>query len=331
MDFTEADAFEALGVEPEAPQDGAETGQDGPAQAGEASQPNLGQAGLETPENGPGEAPPPTDGQTDGDGQTGSGGQKPTDAVPEGQGAEPARRLDVEQAVARALQAERERQSEQMRSFFQRAGLKNTITGEDISSMEDFTAWERAYQAQRLERELAEGRLSPEGLERAIANSPAVKRAEELARQAERQEQEQRRAEFEGKVRDEMAEIQRMDPSVHSLEDIMKGPGGQAFYGYVQRGLSYLDAFRLSHFDQLRRQVNETAQKAAQQAAQAARQQARELEHSKDHLTGAGVVQGQGAAAVPPAEMALFRDLLPGASEAEIQNYYNNYERSLGK
>jgi len=311
--FSEAEAFNALGVEPEpapeAPQAGAETGQNEAAPAGEVSQPPEGQAGRETTVN-------------DQDGQS-QEGQAPEGAAPQEEPAAlAAQKQAVEQAVAQALQAERERQKEQFKTFFQRAGLKNTITGEEIASLEDFETWERAYQAQRLQQELAEGRLSPEGLEQAIANSPAVRRAEELARQAEQQEREQRRAEFQGKVREELAEIRQMDPSVTSVEDILKGPNGQRFYGYVKNGLSYVDAFRLTNFDRL------TAQKAVEQAA---RQQARELERSKDHLTGVGTVQGQGAVPVPPAEMALFREMMPGATEAEIQNYYNQYERSIAK
>jgi len=318
--FSEAEAFDALGVEPETPpetpQGGAEAGQEDEAQAGEISQAPEGQAGQEAPavgqETGDGQTAPQAEGQAEQDAQN-------------------ARNQAVERAVAKAIRAERDRQQEQMKTFFQKAGLKNTITGEDISSMEDFETWERAYQAQRLQQELAEGRLSPEGLEQAIANSPAVRRAGELVRREEEQAREQQRAEFEVKVREELAEIRQIDPSVNSVEDILQRPGGEQFYGYVKRGLSYLDAFRLTHMDLLKQQAGETAQKAAQQAAQAARTQAQELARSKDHLTGAGTVQGQGAAPVPPAEMALFRDLMPDASESEIQNYYNKYERSLGK
>jgi len=313
MDFTEAEAFDVLGVEPEAPaeapQGGAETGQEGSSQAGEVPQAPEAQEVQE----------PPADGQESGNGQ-----DAPQSPNPEEQAAQ-LHKQQVEQAVAQAIQAERERQAEQLKSFFKRADLKNSITGKDITSMEDFEAWERAYQAQRLQQELAEGRLSPEGLDQAIANSPAVRRAEELARQAERQEQEQQRARFQVFMQEQMAEIHKMDHSVNSLEDIVHGPDGARFCDYVKnRGLSFVDAFRLTNFDRLQRMADATVQ-------QAARNQARELERSKDHLTGAGTVQGKGAAPVPSAEMALFHALLPDASESEIQNYYNKHERSLEK
>lgn len=327
MDFTEAEVYDSLGVEPDPapdpPQDEAETGQEKAAQPGEASQP-PGETPADVKEGQEPDGPPP---EQDGQQETQTPEPPPSQDSPPQEN----RAQDVERAVAQAVQAEQERQREWLKDFFKRAGLKNTVTGEDISTVEDFEAWERTYQADRLQKELAEGKLTPESLERVIADSPAVKRAEELARKAEQQEQEQRRAEFEAKVQGELAEIRQMDPDVKSLEDIVKGPGGEKFCGYVKNGLSYLDAFRLTNFERLQQRASDTAQKAAQQAAQAAREQARELARSKDHLTGAGVVQGKGRAAVPPAEMALFREMNPGASDSEIQSYYDKYERGSGK
>lgn len=44
---------------------------------------------------------------------------------------------------------------------------------------------------------------------------------------------------------------------------------------------------------------------------------------SKDHLTTTGSQRGAGAAPVPADEMAMFRLLNPGATDREIQAYYN--------
>lgn len=216
-----------------------------------------------------------------------------------------------------------------MRDFFRKAQLTNTITGEAIGSMEEFEAWDRDFQDQRLRQELSEGRLTPESLERAIAQNPAVKQAEELSRQAREQRQAEEQAAFQVRLQEEIAEIGKLDPSVHSLEDVVHGPNGQKFCQYVRNnGLPFLDAFRLANMDALQKRY---AEQAAGHAAQAARTQERELARSKDHLTGAGAVQGTGSAAVPPEARALFREFLPEASESEIQSYYDKYERSVGK
>ena len=50
---------------------------------------------------------------------------------------------------------------------------------------------------------------------------------------------------------------------------------------------------------------------------------------SKGHLTSTKQ-QGDGALSVPGDEMALFREFLPGASDAEIQKYYNADRKKFG-
>jgi len=52
---------------------------------------------------------------------------------------------------------------------------------------------------------------------------------------------EREQAELRVIMQEQLAEIHKIDSSVNSLEDIMKGPGGQQFYDYVQnRGLSFV-------------------------------------------------------------------------------------------
>lgn len=137
-----------------------------------------------------------------------------------------------------------------------------------------------------------------------------------LARQQQDQMRRQSQEQFRSRLDDELREIQRLDPSVHSLEDIVRGPSGQRFYGYVKGGLNYLDAFYLANRERL-----------AQQMALAGRRQAQELERSKAHLTAAGGVQGPWSAGVPGDQLDLFRELNPGVSQAEIQSYYNRYSQ----
>lgn len=348
MDFTENEVYEALGVKPETPPPGADGGSGDPPKGPAARERPASSAG----EDGNGQAPAGLmAGRTAEAG--GAGGpeepagepeeqsrqRKPENAEaggaenPEGPAGEPGeqspeerrknaaarRRAEqqaaVDEAVERAVRQERDRAKEEMAAFFKRARLKNTITGEDIHSMEEFDDWEKAFSDARLQRELKEGKLTPEGLERAISENPAVRRAQELVR---RQEEEARAAEAaaaKARVDAELLEIRKLDPSVQSVEDLLHMDTAKEFYALVQRGNTFLDAFRLANYERL------TAR-----AAEAARQQAQNLSRSKEHLKATALQRGGGAISVPPDELELFREMNPGASEAEIQAYYNKYK-----
>lgn len=218
----------------------------------------------------------------------------------------------------KALEELEARQKRQLADFFQTAQLKNTISNAPITSMEEFEAWRRDYQAQQLQKNLQEGKLTREDLDAMIAGNPAVKAAQEAARQqqeAERTAREaQERTAFQAQVDREIAEIGKLDPSVKSVEDLLRKPNAQQFQEYVRRGNTFLDAYYLANREELAARREETARKAAQAAALEAR--------SRDHLRSTGSV-GSGAAAVPRDVMELYREMLPNASEADIIAHYN--------
>ena len=219
----------------------------------------------------------------------------------------------VDKAVADALEAERSKYQTELSEFFTGAQLRNTLTDEPIKSMDEFRAWKRDYDTAQMQRDLQAGKLTPESLERAIAESPAVKRAEEAARKAEEEQRLRDMEAFKLRADAEVAEIGKLDPSVKSIEDILALPTGQVFRELVQRGNSFIDAFRLANFERLT-----TA------AAAAAKQAALTNARSKDHLTTKSP-RGAGSVPVPKEEMALFKALMPNMTEAEIREYYNKH------
>lgn len=324
MEFTERDAFEALGL----PADGGQGEKE--REAADPAPETTAEGDQEPREreaaNPAGQDEPAGQDLSDAEG----GGEDGGDAAPEGekapmtkqqrQEAAAARRRQeqqaaVDEAVAKALQAERAKNQEELTAFFRAAKLKNTITGDPITSMDEFNAWREAFEAGQLQQNLKAGKLSMEDLERAIERSPSVQRARELAEREDAAKRETAQAEFQAKVAAEMAEIQKMDPTIQTVADLLKMPTAKEFYAYVsQHKLSFLDAFRLANRERL---ANQTAEAARQQALSAAR--------SKDHLSPARQ-QGAGAAPVPEEELRLFRLLNPGASEQDIQTYYNKYK-----
>ena len=223
------------------------------------------------------------------------------------------RREETQAAINQALNQERERNDQAMKEFFAGAGLKNTLTGAPITSMEEYRNWKKEFDQAKLQQELQSGKLTPEGLAQAIAQNPTIKQAEILVNKARMQAETAEREAMQAKIDAEIGQIHQMDPSVNSVEDLLAMPNADHFRQLVKRGNSFLDAYKLANYDQL-----------TQRAAAAARQQAQNLARSKNHLT-AGSQQGAGAATVPTRDLEMFRMFNPQASDSAIQEYYNKY------
>ena len=224
----------------------------------------------------------------------------------------------IDTAVANARREEQERSAAALTALFTQAGMKNTFTGELITTMEQFTAWQKQFRDAQLQQELSEGKLTVDRLNELVADNPIVKQAQQVLQQSgpaqTPQQDAAQQAADNARIQQEIAEIGRLDPSVKNLGDILNGPKGKEFYEYVNKGYSFLDSYRLSNFERL------TTAKA-----QAARQQAVMNDRGKDHMRGTNGIRGTGALSVPNADMAMFRAFNPNATEAEIQAYYNKY------
>lgn len=332
-DFTEQLVFDALGLgeqeqEAAAPAPGGDT-------APETNKTD--QTPQETPEDGAGgeqeqEAAVPAPGGEDTDPESGEPGEQEKDGgkpAAEGAGkkqpmteeqrkeaAAQRRRAEtqaaIDKAVEEAVKAEKDRSKAEMDAFFAAAALKNTITGKPITNMEEFNAWKQAFEAAKLQKDLKAGRLTPEALQKVIEQTPAMQQVQQMVQRQDEQQRQQAQEAAQVRVDQEIAEIHKLDPSISSVKDLLTMPKAKEFYALVKKGNSFLDAFRLANFETL------TAKRA-----DAARQQAMNNARSKDHLTATGGQRGAGAAQVPPDEMAMFRLINPGATDAEIQAYYN--------
>lgn len=222
----------------------------------------------------------------------------------------------IDAAVQSAVKAEQEKARQAMADFFERAGLKNNITGQPIRTTEEYDQWKQAFDAQKLDRDLKAGKLTKEGLDAAIESHPAVRQAREMVAQQEAARRQQDEAAAKARVDADLAEIRKMDPTINTVEDLLKMPNAKEFYGFVKQGNSFLNAFRLANWDRLE-----------QQRVEAARRQAAVNTRGKEHLTGTDAVRGKGSVSVPAEEMELFRQLNPEASEDEIRAYYNKHKK----
>jgi hypothetical protein len=240
-----------------------------------------------------GEATPETAAETAGEPQENAEeAQKPPLTVQERANQAEGRR--IREREARAYQAARERDSEIVRGL----GLTHPETNKPIETMEDLEAYAQESRSKRL--------AAGQGTEDDVR---------QVARQVLREEMRSASAPAENpEVQRQLAQIRAMDPAMTDLGAILRSEAGEKFRGYVAKGLDFVDAYTLAAKDRLASlQTNRAAAKAG----------------SKAHLN-ATKQQGVGALSVPSDQMELFRALNPGASDADIQKYYNADKQKFG-
>lgn len=345
-ELTENQIYSAFGLEPPSAANGAQ-GQD-PADPASVSEP-TGDAPTEGGDGAQGQGiatPAAEPGNTEGgtDPEPGAEGADPVDDAGKGTGSgnksltpeqrrqNAARRRQEEQqrqrqaidsAVQQAIQQERQRQEAAMTDFFAKAGIKNTVTGEQIKSMAEFNEWQSQFAMSKVEQNLRQGKLTPEDMQHLISQNPVVQQAQQVIQQSQQAQQQAAQAQAKARIDAEIAEVGQLAESydlgfkVENAEDLVKMPNSKAFYDQVQQGKSFLDAFKLVFFDQM-----------VEGKARAAQQTAMVNSRGKDHLTGTGNSRSSGMVSVPAAEMAMYRRLMPNATEAQIQAHYNRYKKN---
>ena len=228
------------------------------------------------------------------------------------------RQQEVDDAVAAARADEQKKFKDQLGAFFKAAKMKNAHNGNaDILTLDDAMAWVQADRMAKANDRLRKGQMTAEDLQTMLEDSPAFK---ELRQKQEQKEQEERkkqavraenRQKFQMDVQMELAEIQKLDPTVKSLADIIRMDTGKEFARFVQKGgLSYLEAFRLANMDRLMEQRANVAATAAKVAS-----------GGKDHLTRTRSV-GNPVADVPQDVKDRYRIFNPQATDEEIERHY---------
>lgn len=195
---------------------------------------------------------------------------------------------------ARAYKAARDDMSETLK----RLGITNPNTGEVISTVDELEAYEKS--------------LSDERLESGSANADDLRRIVREEMQANQRQETS--TEDRAMVDRQLAEIRQMDPEMKDLNAILASEAGPKFREYVDRGLDFVDAYTLAARDRLSAISENRARRGT----------------GKEHLSATSQ-RGSGALDVPADEMALFRVMMPEASDADIQKYYNADRRRFGQ
>lgn len=329
--ITEAAAYQALGLEaPAAPAAEPQDNQDNqgangqePAQPAQTPEENQGANGQEPAQ--PAQDPEEEAGQPEGQSDPDGADREEMDKETRRENAAKRRRAEqkraVDTAVAEALARQKEQADAEWNQFFANSGLKNTITGEPIRTREEYNAWQQAWQTKQMQQKLQAGELTAEMLQQLISQNPAVVQAQQLLEQQEQQKKQQTADQAQERIRQEIDEIGKLDGRIRSAEDLVNLPEEEfaAFRGYVDKGYSFLDSWKLSHMDQI-----------ANQRAEQARQQAMANARGKEHLRATGKGQGTGAVSVPPEVMRQYRLFNPKATDAQIQAHYNKNLKTGG-
>ena len=211
------------------------------------------------------------------------------------------------------------------------AGQVNPFTGKPITSEADYKAWlteknRRDTQQQRaqMERKLSDAGLPADALRQIISQEvehhPAVQQARQATMQAALQSARAVRQRADAAIRKSLAAIGAEFPEIRTLDDIARMPTAGRFNDLVQKGIGMEDAFYLAN----RQELDQRRRAASRQAAISAAQ-------SKAHLS-AGVAGETADAVDVPADMAeSYREMMPGATDAQIRKAYASYLKSIGK
>lgn len=112
----------------------------------------------------------------------------------------------------------------------------------------------------------------------------------------------------------QLAEIRAMDPAMTDLGAIMQSDAGAKFRELVEKGLDFVDAYKLAAENRL------AGIKSNRQGARTG---------GKDHLTSTAS-RGSGDVEVPAETKEMYRLLMPDMTDEQIQKAYNADRRKYG-
>lgn len=297
--------------------EGAETGGNGQ----EPTEPAEGAPGAEgEPGTSAGDQGEPGDGQVGEPGDDEGGDEdegKPSQQTTEERHRQAAARRQRENA-ARAT-AEQARVDKIYADLF--TGQEDPFTHKPITTEAEYRAYQDALTRQREQQALETAGIQPGVLEqlvdRRVSQHPDLLKAQEAIAAADRERARAIEQQAQEAIGTQLKAIQAVNPTIKSLEDIASMPTAPAFNRYVQQGLGLEDAYYLAN----RAEIEGKKTAAAKQAAI-------NQTRSKGHLdSGAGGAAN--AVVVPPEEVAMYRAMMPNATDEEIRKDWEKFQKAL--
>ena len=210
------------------------------------------------------------------------------------------RMRELEEARTSAVAKERARISEVLKGLVIANPDKNGAPIESLDELEEFARAES-------DRRINDGKGTADDVRRII-------REEETKRATEKQAEERRvanAAAVEARMNEEIKAISEYDPSIKTIDDLAHKEGrNPTFRGYIDRGMTFLEAYELTHKDEIRARDRAAAAAESTKAA------------GKDHLRGT-TSRADGSVDVPDDIKAQYRIFDPDISDADIRKHYN--------
>ena len=209
-----------------------------------------------------------------------------------------------------ALKAEREkiaRDRETMESdIISSLGIVDPSTGNVINTKGDLEKYRAAQTRAEIQALALRSGISEDELSAMIDRHPEVVKARIAQQEAET-------AAAKSRINAQLAEISKLDPSIKSVDDLVRTDNYAEIKNKVQIGYSLADAYKLVNFDRLSARSGEAGKQAAINSIS-----------SKSHLTTTPVgTAGSIAVVVPEDIKTAYRQINPGITDEEIAKHYS--------
>lgn len=261
--------------------------------------------------------------QDEGDGSEEEEGQGKPAQTPEERARYAAARRKAEQerdaAIERARQEAERNAQQQLDASIAALGLINPYTKQPITTKAEFDAFKTRRLEEQKSKVLTKSGMSQEEFNQFLQDLPEVRQAKEAKQQADAMLQRVRQDNAKARMDAQLQAINKLDPSISTVEDLAKSEHYDEMLKMVKNGYSIVDAFKLTNFEKLQQQTVTAAKQAAMNAAK-----------GKGHLQQTGA-RGAGAVSVPESVKAEYRSMMPDATDEEIQKHWAAYQKSLKK
>lgn len=188
---------------------------------------------------------------------------------------------------------------------------ENPITHQPIRSRKDYFEALDAQERLKMEQQIANGNVNANDLnayiEKQINNSPAILQAQQIIEQ-------QRQTQIANNVNECVKEIQRIDPSVKSIDDILNADNAQQIINYVRtNNVSLTEAYKMANFERL----------MSHQTASAKQATINNLKGTQHLNSTTGISGGDDGVDIPQSELGQWRRAYPDLSLKELRKKYN--------
>ena len=212
------------------------------------------------------------------------------------------RRQEEQQRTAQAVQAARDAvYAEQYK------GQVNPYTGQPIRSEADYKAYQQAYNAELLKN----SGITQAQFDQMVDADPRIKQASAIAQQQQQMQAQIRQQQQTQQLQNSLEAIKKFDKDVKTFDDIAKNPHFADIEKMWQNGYSLDDAYYLAN----RAEIEQKRQAAVKQ--QVINQTA-----GKKHLKATGQNGAGSEVHVPADTLAIYREMMPNATDAEIRAHY---------